>query len=110
MSTIQISAHGFDLTASLRECCEGETNERLIPIARSEFSVRWTLSKDGDEHCAKLHWNDGVYHGDMHHVAEDMYATIHHCAKKAAEQMKKTHTRVHEQPHMPTKAVIGDGE
>lgn len=107
--SVQISAHGFQLTEALRESCEFETNDRLKTIARHNFSAKWILTLDGGNHSAKLHWNDGQFHGDLTHSSEDMYITISHCAKKAAEQIKKAHEKRYDHHHIPLKKAVGDG-
>ncbi len=90
---IQVSADGFELTNALRESCEGETKEKLLPIALSNVKAKWVLSIQREEQVAHLIWHDGIFNGDVTVKTKDMYSSIHQCAKKAAEQMKKSHEK-----------------
>jgi ribosomal subunit interface protein len=106
---IQISAHGFELTEALKEACIAETEERLKPIARHNFSCRWTLNLENLQHSAHIAWNDGQFHGDATVKSEDMYTSIHHSAKKSAEQIKKAHEKKYETYKEPKlKAAAGE--
>ncbi|MES2614588.1 MAG: HPF/RaiA family ribosome-associated protein [Bdellovibrionota bacterium] len=90
---IQVSADGFELTSALKESCEAETKERLLPISLSTVKAKWVLSVQREEQVAHLIWNDGIFHGDVTVKTTDMYSSIHQCAKKASEQMKKSHEK-----------------
>jgi ribosomal subunit interface protein len=92
MST-QVSADGFELTNALRDYCDSETKERLQPISLKVVNARWTLSIEREEQVSHLTWNDGIFHGDVTVKSTDMYNSIHQCAKKASEQMKKSHEK-----------------
>jgi len=90
---IQVAAHGFDLTPSLKDCCTLETQERLSPLAQHGMSAKWVLSVEKGEHIAHINWNDGSYHGDATVKTEDMYSSIKQAVKKAAEQLKRAHEK-----------------
>jgi ribosome-associated translation inhibitor RaiA len=91
--TIQVSADGFELTNALRQACESETSDKLNPIALSNIKAKWVLSIQREDQVAHLLWDDGIFHGDVTVKSTDMYNSIHQCAKKAAEQMKKSHEK-----------------
>lgn len=91
--SIQVSADGFELTNSLREACESETQEKLSAIALNNLTTKWILSIQREEQVAHLTWHDGIFHGDVTVKSGDMYTSIHQCGKKAAEQMKKSHDK-----------------
>ena len=90
---VQVGAHGFDLTDGLREACQAESDEKLRPLAVSQFSARWALSQEALLHVAHLSWSDGQFHGDVTAKSGDMYVSIHQAAKKASEQIKKVHDK-----------------
>ena len=90
---IQVSADGFELTDALKDSCETETTDKLQPISLNSLKAKWTLSMQREEQVAHLIWNDGIFHGDVTVKSKDMYNSIHQCAKKAAEQMKKSHDK-----------------
>jgi ribosome-associated translation inhibitor RaiA len=90
---IQVSADGFELTSALKDSCEAETREKLQPISLSTVKAKWILSIEREEQVAHLIWNDGIFNGDVKVKTKDMYGSIHQCAKKAAEQMKKSHEK-----------------
>ncbi len=91
--SILVSAHGFEITQALKDACEAETSERLSPLALHTLKTRWTLSQEREEQIAHIIWDDGSFHGDTTVKTNDMYSSIHQCAKKAAEQMKKSHDK-----------------
>lgn len=95
----QVAAHGFELTDAIRESCQEEARDKLQPLALHNFSSRWTLSLDGNEHVAHVTWNDGTFHGDATVKSVDMYKSIHQASKKAAEQMKKAHDKRYDHHH-----------
>jgi ribosome-associated translation inhibitor RaiA len=107
--SIQVAAHGFELTDGLRGACESETNEKLQLLALHNFSSKWILSIEKTEHIAHLAWNDGSFHGDVTVRSEDMYKSISQCSKKAAEQIKKAHDKRNGHKKSPSKAIAGDG-
>ncbi len=90
---IQVSADGFEITNPLKSACETEIKEKLTPIALNSVKAKWTLSIEREEQVAHLIWQDGIFHGDVTVKSTDMYNSIHQCAKKAAEQMKKSHDK-----------------
>lgn len=90
---IQVSADGFELTNPLRAACESETKEKLQPISLNAIKAKWVLSIQREEQVAHLIWDDGIFHGDVTVKSTDMYNSIHQCAKKAAEQIKKSHEK-----------------
>ena len=90
---IQVSADGFELTLALKNSCETETKDKLQPISLNSVKAKWVLSIQREEQVAHLIWNDGIFHGDVTVKSTDMYNSIHQCAKKAAEQMKKSHEK-----------------
>lgn len=99
---IQVSADGFELTNALRDACESETTERLMPISLSNVNAKWILSIQREEQVAHIIWHDGIFHGDVTVKSTDMYNSIHQCAKKASEQMKKSHEKK-QNHHKPSK-------
>jgi hypothetical protein len=101
----QVAAHGFILTQALRDCCEGESNDKLRPLALHNFGSRWALSLEGNNHVAHLTWNDGPFHGDVTIKSEDMYQSIHGASKRAMEQMKKAHSKRYDH-HKPVKGFV----
>jgi ribosome-associated translation inhibitor RaiA len=90
---IQVAAHGFNMTDSIRQSCIDETTERLQSLALHNFTSRWTLSLEAGEHVAHINWTDGSFHGDATVKSADMYQSIHSATKKAVEQMKKAHSK-----------------
>ena len=90
----QVSAQGFDLTDALREACLQEAQTKLQPLCNHMIQTRWALSlaKNGKK-IAHLTWKDGMLAGDATVETENMYESIHLCAKKALEQIKKQHTK-----------------
>ncbi len=90
---IQVSAHGFEITASLKEACDKEVKERLSPLSLNSLKAKWILSIERQEHISHLIWDDGIFHGDITVKTNDMMSSIHQCAKKAAEQIKKSHDK-----------------
>lgn len=99
---IQVSADGFELTNTLRDHCETETKEKLQPISLKTIKAKWVLSIQREEQVAHLIWDDGIFHGDVTVKSTDMYNSIHQCAKKAVEQMKKSHEKK-QNHHKPSK-------
>jgi ribosome-associated translation inhibitor RaiA len=91
--SIQIAAHGFELTQALKEVCESEIKDKLYPIALSQVSTKWTLSIEREQQIAHLIWTDGAFNGNVTVKTLDMYNSIHQCTKKALEQMKKSHAK-----------------
>ena len=91
--SIQVAAHGFELTSTLKEACEAETIEKLHSIALNNVITKWTLSIEREEKIAHLIWADGTFNGNVTVKSHDMYSSIHLCAKKALEQMKKSHEK-----------------
>ncbi len=89
----QVSAHGFDLTPELKAACETQADERLAQLSQKSLKTKWILSLERQEQVAHLIWDDGVFHGDITVKTTDMYNSISQCAKKAAEQMKKSHDK-----------------
>jgi ribosome-associated translation inhibitor RaiA len=105
---IQVSAQGFELTDGIRISCFAECEERLIPVARHNFTARWTLHLEHLDHSAHIAWKDGQFTGDVTVKSPDMYTSIHQAAKKALEQMKKAHEKRYDH-HKPTKLkVVGE--
>lgn len=90
---IQVSADGFELTQSMKDACEVEVNERLQSLAVKSLHVKWVLFIERAEQAAHMTWQDGVFHGDVTVRSGDMYNSIHQCAKKASEQIKKSHEK-----------------
>lgn len=90
---VQVAAHGFELTDGLRAACETESKEKLQLLALHNFSTKWVLSLERNEHVAHLAWTDGGFRGDVTVQSEDMYKSIGQCTKKAVEQMKKAHQK-----------------
>lgn len=90
---VQVAAHGFELTDGLRAACETESKERLQLLALHNFSTKWVLSLERNEHVSHLAWTDGGFRGDVTVRSEDMYKSIGQCTKKAVEQMKKAHQK-----------------
>jgi ribosome-associated translation inhibitor RaiA len=88
---IQVAAHGFEMTEALRTSCTEESKEKLQVLALHNFSAKWTLSLERDEHIAHVNWADGPFRGDASARSADMYGSIRLVAKKAMEQMKKAH-------------------
>ena len=99
--SIQVAADGFELTSALRDACEAETKDKLHPIALSNITTKWTLSIQREEQISHLIWSDGGFNGNVTVKSSDMYNSIHQCAKKALEQMKKSHEK--KQNHKATK-------
>jgi ribosome-associated translation inhibitor RaiA len=91
--SIQVAAHGFELTNSLKEACETETIDKLHSIALNNITTKWTLSIQREDQIAHLIWVDGTFNGNVTVKTSDMYNSIHQCAKKALEQMKKSHEK-----------------
>lgn len=91
--SIQVAAHGFELTPSLKEACEAETKDKLNSIALSHITAKWTLSIQREEQIAHLIWTDGSFTGNVTVKTTDMYSSIHQCTKKALEQLKKSHEK-----------------
>ena len=100
---IQVSADGFELTLALKNSCETETKDKLQPISLNSVKAKWVLSIQREEQVAHLIWNDGIFHGDVTVKSTDMYNSIHQCAKKAAEQMKKSHEKKQNHQTKPPK-------
>ncbi|BBH54276.1 HPF/RaiA family ribosome-associated protein [Fluviispira sanaruensis] len=90
---IQVAAHGFELTQPLKEACEAESKDKLHSIALNHIKTKWTLSIQREEQIAHLTWVDGAFNGDVTVKSTDMYNSIHQCAKKAVEQLKKSHAK-----------------
>ena len=91
--SIQVAAHGFELTNALKEACEAETKDKLHSIALNNITTKWTLSIQREDQIAHLIWADGTFNGNVTVKTPDMYNSIHQCAKKALEQMKKSHEK-----------------
>jgi ribosome-associated translation inhibitor RaiA len=91
--SIQVAAHGFELTTALKEACEAETKDKLHSIALNNITTKWTLSIQREDQIAHLIWADGTFNGNVTVKTPDMYNSIHQCAKKALEQMKKSHEK-----------------
>lgn len=102
---IQVAAQGFELTDGLRDCCTNEAKDKLLPLALHNFSSRWALSLEAGEHVAHLHWVDGPFHGDVTVQTSDMYQSIHQCAKKAMEQIKKAHDKRYDHHKAPKNLI-----
>ncbi|MGY3802590.1 HPF/RaiA family ribosome-associated protein [Pigmentibacter ruber] len=98
---IQVAADGFELTNALKDACEAETKDKLYPIALNNITTKWTLSIQREEQISHLIWSDGSFNGNVTVKSSDMYNSIHQCAKKALEQMKKSHEK--KQNHKATK-------
>ncbi|WP_397599392.1 HPF/RaiA family ribosome-associated protein [Silvanigrella sp.] len=101
--SIQVAAHGFELTTALKEACEAETKDKLHAIALNNITTKWTLSIQREEQISHLIWSDGTFNGNVTVKSSDMYNSIHQCAKKALEQMKKSHEK--KQNHKGSKLV-----
>ncbi|APJ04626.1 HPF/RaiA family ribosome-associated protein [Silvanigrella aquatica] len=97
--SIQVAAHGFDLTPALKDACEAETKDKLNSIALYHISTKWTLSIEREDQIAHLIWIDGIFNGNVTVKSSDMYNSIHQCAKKALEQMKKSHEKKQNHHH-----------
>ena len=97
--SIQVAAHGFDLTSALKEACEAETTDKLNSIALNNIITKWTLSIEREDQIAHLIWSDGTFNGNVTVKSFDMYNSIHLCAKKALEQMKKSHEKKQNHHH-----------
>ena len=93
---IQVAAHGFEMTEALRETCLQETKDKLQQLALHNFSAKWMLSLEKEDHIVHVAWNDGRFHGDCTVRSTDMYNSIHQCAKKAVEQIKKAHDKAYD--------------
>lgn len=93
MSSVQVSAHGFELTEALRDTCVEETEEKMQSLACSNFHARWVLSIESINHVAHVTWGDGSFHGDATVKSDDMYLSISRSAKTAHEQIKKAHEK-----------------
>ena len=91
--SVQVAAHGFELTEGLRTACENEAKDKLQLLALSNFSTKWVLSIEKNEHVAHLAWTDGAFRGDVTVQADDMYKSIAKAGKKASEQIKKAHQK-----------------
>ncbi|MBX9704186.1 MAG: HPF/RaiA family ribosome-associated protein [Silvanigrellaceae bacterium] len=108
---IQVAAHGFELTDALRNACEHETSERLKPIANHELKVKWILSMEREQQIVHLSWFDGNLNGDVTVKSDDMYNSIHQCAKKAHEQIVKSHEkRIDQHKTMSMKQALTSSE
>jgi ribosome-associated translation inhibitor RaiA len=103
--TVQVAAHGFELTDGLRTACEAESQDKLQLLALNNFSSKWVLSIEKTEHVAHLAWTDGGFRGDVTVRSEDMYKSISQCSKKAVEQIKKAHDKRNDHKKSPTKAL-----
>ncbi len=105
--TIQVSADGFELSSALHDACEAETKDRLQPISLHAIKAKWILSIQREEQVAHILWDDGIFHGDVTVKSTDMYNSIHQCAKKASEQMKKSHEKK-QNHHKPPKGEFSN--
>lgn len=106
--TVQVAAHGFELTDGLRSACEAETQEKLQLLALNNFSTKWILSIEKTEHVAHLAWTDGGFRGDVTVRSEDMYKSISQCSKKAVEQIKKAHDKRNDHKKTPPKVMAAE--
>lgn len=101
--SVQVAAHGFDLTDGLRDCCHGEIREKLTQLAHhNDFKAKWILSLERGEHVAHLNWSDGKFHGDVTVKSDDMYNSIHQSVRKAAEQLKRAHGKAYDRQALRT--------
>jgi ribosome-associated translation inhibitor RaiA len=104
---IQVAAHGFEITESLRNTCVDESKDKLQSLAQHNFSARWSLSIERGEHIAHINWGDGEFHGDASARSSDMYGSIRLCTKKVMEQMKKAHGKAYEPGRRSGKHGVG---
>ena len=102
---VQVMAHGFELTESLKQACITETEDKLQPLALHNFSVKWMLSLDASDHVAHVNWHDGKFHGDATVKSHDMYTSIGRVTKTAGEQLKKAHDKRYEH-HKADKIIV----
>ncbi len=109
--SIQVAAHGFELTDGLKAACETESREKLQLLALHNFSTKWVLSIEKNEHVSHLTWNDGPFRGDVSVRSGDMYKSISQSTKKAGEQMKKAHQKRNDHKgHAPAKAMGAESD
>lgn len=107
--SVQVAAHGFELTEGLRAACETDTREKLQQLALHNFSSKWVLSIEKTEHVAHLAWTDGSFKGDVTVKSDDMYKSISQCSKKASEQIKKAHDKRNDhKKSAPSKVIAAD--
>jgi ribosome-associated translation inhibitor RaiA len=107
---VQVAAHGFELTDGLKAACETESQEKLQLLALHNFSTKWILSLERNEHVAHLTWADGGFRGDVKVHSEDMYKSISQCTKKAVEQIKKAHQKRNGHKGSPAAKAIAVGQ
>lgn len=90
--SIQVHAHGFSLSDSLKEACLNEIRHRIEPLVRSELHVRWNLHKDGHDWVAFLSWHEKRnQRGNVRIRSDDLYKSISIAGKVAAEQVSEQH-------------------
>jgi ribosome-associated translation inhibitor RaiA len=106
--TVQVAAHGFELTEGLRTACEAESQDKLQLLALNNFSSKWVLSIEKAEHVAHLAWTDGSFRGDVTVKSDDMYKSINQCSKKAVEQIKKAHDKRNDHKKTPPKVMAAE--
>ena len=106
--SVQVAAHGFELTDGLRTACLAETHDKLEVLALHNFSSKWVLSIEKAEHVSHLAWTDGSFRGDVTVRSEDMYKSISQCSKKAVEQIKKAHDKRNDHKKSPSKVLAAE--
>lgn len=90
--SVQVHAHGFSLSDSLKEACLNEIQHRIEPLVRSELDVRWNLYKDGHDWVAFLSWHERRnQQGNVRIRSDDLYKSISIAGKVAAEQVSEQH-------------------
>jgi ribosomal subunit interface protein len=96
MSTLKISAHGFDLTDSIREAAEERFNKVLTHDTDID-NLDVTL-EEGSKHgigtfVVKANLNFHKHHVHVEHETSDLYSAIKEVETKLLREIRKEHRK-----------------
>jgi ribosomal subunit interface protein len=96
MSVLKISAHGFDLTDSIRETAEEKFN-KVLSHDKDIDNLDVTLgegSKNGvNTFVVKANLNFHRHHVHVEHETSDLYSAINEVEKKLLREIRKEHRK-----------------
>jgi ribosome-associated translation inhibitor RaiA len=96
MNQVIIAAHAFTLTDEIRDFCEKEVLEHVAHFAKYPVKIQWTLSMEGEQCVANLHYTCARQTGKTIAKGPHLLAAVREAAYKAGRMLKKNMDKRHE--------------